>query len=480
MRLMKFTYTISHVPGKHIATTDVLSRAPGEEKRDKDQQQNEEELNLYVNSVVTSLPATEKRLHEIQQHQEADPVLQLVKKYTLEGWPTKSRVEAMVLPYFQFAGELTVENGLLLKGCRLVIPKSLQSDILEKLHSAHQGIAKCRERAKQSVWWPGLSAQLQQKVEKCDICASHRKIFKETLIPTEFPDRPWSKVGADLFQWKDDQYLLVIDYFSRFMEIAKLSSTTAACVVTHLKSIFARHGIPTEVMSDNGPQFSAEYFKKFAKEWGFSHTTSSPRYPQANGEAERAVRTVKEFLSKAADPYLALMEYRATPLANGHSPAELLMGRKLRTTVPGIPSVLNPGWVDLNRLKEEEMVRREKQGKQFNKRHRAHVPGESVWIGDTGEKGTVIRLAETPRSYLVESPKGILRRNRSHLVPTPVAPPAITSECTLPPEQENTASAVGPDVLCSYNVPGLPNTPEKRYPSRERKPPKYLKDFVYS
>ncbi len=113
----------------------------------KETQQNEEELNLYVNSVVTSLPATEKRLHEIQQHQEADPVLQQVKKYSLEGWPTKRRVEAIVQPYFRFAGELTVENGLLLKGCRLVIPKSLQSDILEKLHTAHQGIAKCRERA---------------------------------------------------------------------------------------------------------------------------------------------------------------------------------------------------------------------------------------------------------------------------------------------------------------------------------------------
>lgn len=84
--------------------------------------------------------------------------------------------------------------------------------------------------------------------------------FKETLIPTEFPERPWRKVGPDIFQWKEDQYLLVIDYF---VEIAKLSSTTATCAVTHLKSMFAHHGIPTEVMSDNGPQFSAEYFRKF-------------------------------------------------------------------------------------------------------------------------------------------------------------------------------------------------------------------------
>ncbi|RXN18923.1 Transposon Ty3-G Gag-Pol poly [Labeo rohita] len=249
--------------------------------------------------------------------------------------------------------------------------------------------------------------------------------------------------------------------------------------------MFARHGIPAEVMSDNGPQFSAEYFRKFAKEWGFSHTTSSPRYPQANGEAERTEKTVKDFLSKAADPYLALMEYRATPLTNGYSPAELLMGRKLCTTIPVIPSVLNLGWMNLNRLKEEEKVRREKQGKQFNKRDRAHNlpqlhPGESVWIGDTREKGTVIMSTGTPRSYVVDSPKGILCQNQSYLVPTPVAPPQGISGCTPAPELENTASVSGPDVLCSDNIPGLLDTPKKRYPSRERRPPKYLKDFVHS
>ncbi|KAL0199615.1 hypothetical protein M9458_002802 [Cirrhinus mrigala] len=237
--------------------------------------------------------------------------------------------------------------------------------------------------------------------------------------------------------------------------------------------MFARHGIPTEVKSDNGPQFSAEYFWKFAKEWGFSHTTSSPTYPQANGEAERAVMTVKDFTAVAADPYLALMDYRETPLSDGYCPAELRMGRKLHTTVPVLPSVLNPGWLDLNHLKEEEKVRREKQGKQFNKRHRAHDlpqlhPGESVWISDTREKGTVIMSAGTPRSYLVDSPKGILRL----LVPTPVALPQGISGCTLAPELENTASVPGPDVPCSDNVPGLLNTPKKRYPSRERKPPK--------
>lgn len=103
--------------------------------------------------------------------------------------------------------------------------------------------------------------------------------------------------------------------------------------------MFSRHGICEFLKSDNGPQFSDSHFKAFAAEYGFVHITSSPKFPQSNGEAERAVQTVKN-LTKASDPYLALLTYRATPLQNGYSPAELLMGRRLRTAVPALPTLL--------------------------------------------------------------------------------------------------------------------------------------------
>ena len=109
---------------------------------------------------------------------------------------------------------------------------------------------------------PGLCTQLQKVVEGCDTCAKERVNPREPLLPTKFPDRPCEKVGADLFQWKDNQYLLIrywlIDYFSRFIEVAKLTSTTSVAVVEHCKSIFTRHGIPSKVMTDNGPQFPSE------------------------------------------------------------------------------------------------------------------------------------------------------------------------------------------------------------------------------
>ena len=113
------------------------------------------------------------------------------------------------------------------------------------------------------------------------------------------PELPWQKVGTELFQWKINQYLLIVDYYSRYIEISKLSSgTTADDIINHTKSIFARHGIPEVVYSDNGPQFRSEAYKQFAAEYQFTHVTSSPYFPQSNREAERAVGTIKSLLKK--------------------------------------------------------------------------------------------------------------------------------------------------------------------------------------
>ena len=126
---------------------------------------------------------------------------------------------------------------------------------------------------------------------------------------------------------------------------------TSQNIVQHLKSIFARHSIPETVVSDNGPQYSAALFKSFSEQYGFTHVTSSPKFPQANGAADRAVRTVKGLLNKSDDQYLAMLAYRSTPLENGYSPAELLMGKQLRTTIPVLPKQLKPKLPDANKLR---------------------------------------------------------------------------------------------------------------------------------
>ena len=122
-------------------------------------------------------------------------------------------------------------------------------------------------------------------------------------------------------------------------------------MITHLKSWFARHGVPDKVVSENGPQFQASKFAKFADDHGFKHERSSPKYPQSNGEVERAVKTVKSLLRKPTDPYLALMAYRSAPLHSGYSPSELLFGR---TTVPVLPANLLPCWPQMSQFCQKD------------------------------------------------------------------------------------------------------------------------------
>ena len=191
------------------------------------------------------------------------------------------------------------------------------------------------------MWWLHLSKQLEDLIQKCPVCCKEQLQSMEPLIVSELPGRPWYKVATDLFQWKGASYLIIVYYFSHYIEIARLANESAGEVVRHTKSIFAWHGIPEIVVSDNGPQLT---FKDFANKYEFIHHTSSPYHPQGNGEAERAVRTIKSLLRKAEDPYLALLSYCATPVAGlGFiSLAELLMSRMLRTTVPLCHSCLQP------------------------------------------------------------------------------------------------------------------------------------------
>ncbi|XP_049517060.1 uncharacterized protein LOC125942855 [Dermacentor silvarum] len=163
-------------------------------------------------------------------------------------------------------------------------------------------------------------------------------------------------------------------------------------------------------------------YKLFARNYGFRAVTSSPRYPQANGEVERMVQTIKGLITKAKDPYLSLLAYRDTPGLLGKSPAELLMGRRLRTTVPVRPTSLRPQTVNLRKFRSHDTTARQRQRRNFNRRHRATSlrplePGAEVWVTDCKAKARVLRLAERPRSYVVRTSTGVvLERNRKSLV----------------------------------------------------------------
>ena len=183
--------------------------------------------------------------------------------------------------------------------------------------------------------------QITQLVQDCKICAKESRQGKEPLIMTQLPKYPWQVVGTDLFELNKSNYLLVVDYFSWYPEVIQLSSAS----VLSLKSVFSRHRIPEIVRSDNGPRYSSSEFMSFASSYGFQHLTSSPKFPQSNGQAERSVQTVKGLLKKSDDPYTSLLSYRTTPLSwCDLSPAGLSMGRRLRSSVPQTDKILLPQW----------------------------------------------------------------------------------------------------------------------------------------
>ena len=407
LRMMRYQYDIKHVPGKELNTADFLSRSPLPNTGISELQ---EETEAYINLIVSHLPATDRRLTEIKEHQEKDPTLQKWKEEIQQGRRKKKSMRF---------GDLSIHNGLMMRSNRIVIPKDLQQEVLSQLHSGHHGIHKCKERARCSVWWPGINMDIEEYIKKCRVCCQFQRPRFEPLCPSELPDTPWQKVGTDLFEWKQVSYLLVVDYYSRFIEIAKLSSTTSRGVINHLKSIFARHGIPQIVVSDNGPQYSSSEFAQFARDYKFNHITSSPHFPQANGESERAVQTVKGLLKRSNDPYLALLAYRSTPLKLGYSPAELLMGRALRTTVPIPLKQLQPKLLNNKELKKKDKELKIKQKENYDNRHKTSEqdilePGDEVWIYDQGVSGEVTN-ERGPRSYQVQTSTGVVRRNRRDL-----------------------------------------------------------------
>ena len=251
------------------------------------------------------------------------------------------------------------------------MPQELLSEILKKLHSGYQGINKSR-RATQSVCWPRLYKDL---VNNCPTCCKMQCQQAEPLIPIPLPTLPWQNVGVDLFEYKKSSYVIVMDYFSGFIDTAKLISTNSSAVITLMKSIFARHGIPCCILSDNGPQFFLQtHFLLLLKNMHFS---SSPRYPQANSKVQRGVRTVKTLLKKAEenseDPYLAMLSYGNMSLACGYSPAQLTMCRTLRSTLPRTTEQLMPKLPDMVVFQEREEKMTLKMKNNCDSRHRVQT-----------------------------------------------------------------------------------------------------------
>ena len=300
------------------------------------------------------LPVSHERLQEIRQASANDATLSRLATVIRNGWPdAKSKVEACLHPYYDIRSDLTEQDALIFKGHQLVIPASLRKELMEVTHYSHMGIEGCLRRMRECLYWPRMSTDMRQYISHCDTCLSHRDAqSKEPLKPHNIPARPWAKVGADLCEMNGRTLLVVVDYFSDYIEVERLASTTTQAILKPLRSMFARHGIPDTIVSDNGPQFGSGHFAAFCKKWDIGHVTSSPTYAQSNGKAESAVKIIKRMFQKCKDTgesdFIALLDYRNTPTekpcttsdgsplqdiaSDDHSPssASFLNGRRLQ------------------------------------------------------------------------------------------------------------------------------------------------------
>jgi transposase InsO family protein len=233
------------------------------------------------------------------------------------------------------------------------------------------------------VWWPGIDKQVEDYVRSCHPCQIvGSKAKPEPIRSTKLPESPWKDISVDLLEITSENHLLVVvDYYSRWIEAILLRKTDAQHVIKSLEAIFRTHGLPETIRSDNGPPFASREFEAFLKSLGIIHKKGVPYWPQSNGEVERCNATLLKIVriarlegkdwKKALEDFL--FHYRVTPhTVTDATPAELLMGRKLRDKLPRVEvnesRVTEAEWKQL--LKERD-TRKKLRQKQYADKTRA-------------------------------------------------------------------------------------------------------------
>ena len=285
-----------------------------------------------MNSIVRRNVPESLSVEEVREATVNDPVLLEVMDIVQKGNGESRYKSGDLRPYKLVRSELSVANGILLRGSRIVVSKALQRRVVNISREGHQGIVKTKQLLRSAVWFPGMDRMTGDIVRSCLPCqAATQQKPKEPLQMTELPERPWQKVSLDFSgPYPSGEYcLIVVNDYSRYPVVELVSTTSAAAVIPRLDKIFSMFGIPEECKSDNGPPFQSREFAEYAKTQGFRHRKITPLHPEANGEAERFVRTLQKFITtttvegnswKMSLPDF-LRVYRSTPhTVTGRSP----------------------------------------------------------------------------------------------------------------------------------------------------------------
>ena len=515
--LAAYDYNLEFRKTEEHANADMLSRLP----LDGDTTAAEEPV--FSVTVTDELPITSQQIREATRK---DPVLSKVWSLTLNGWP--SHADPEIQPYFSRRSELSVEDGVILWGLRVIIPAPMRERLLDELHEEHPGMFRMKALARSHVWWPGIDQDIERKVKSCQSCVkTSSNPPTAALQPWTWASKPWQRIHIDFAEYEGEYYFVVVDAHSKWPEVFRMKSTTTEKTIEILRRLFSSHGLPEEVVSDNGPQFTSTLFADFMKLNAVKHTRSAPYHPATNGAAERFVQVLKKSL-KTADPRLSkehqlsnlLMIYRSTPhTVTGVSPAELFIKRQLRTRI----TVVRPDPEAAARKKQNQQ---KEQHDHNTKKLRSFLPGDRVAVRQfRGQAkwamGTIIQCLG-PVGYMVQLAHKACHVHVDHLIPAPedsdpvdktqvtAALPSIPNRSPdLYAEARNSAHSLdpNPEMLlpvtpmqpapspgspCTEEMPVqpqepgapvaarvpdppvVPDQPLRRYSTRNRRPPKKL------
>ena len=320
-------------PGRELIIADTLSRAQLAEQYITDNHEVEQ-----VSELAELIIPTELQRQNIKALTKSDVTLQALVTVLQTAWPASRKLCPDSIKRFWNEKDNLIEyDGLIFKGQQLVIPTALRPTIMKEVHSGHFGIVNCLERAKPAVYWPGYTLQIRDMVETCSLCQENRRANSNMpLQQHSVPDYPYQVVGTDLFELDGQEYLLSVDFYSKWVCVEALQETRSIDVIRVLEKQFVDFGCPQRLISDNGPQYGSFEFREFAKRLNFEHVTSRPSYARSNGQSERSVQTVNNSLIKMLSDGKTLAEtliaLRSTPVGSGlPSPAVLLEGRNLRS-----------------------------------------------------------------------------------------------------------------------------------------------------
>ncbi|XP_065195262.1 uncharacterized protein K02A2.6-like [Sycon ciliatum] len=359
LKLRPYQFHASWRQGKLHYAADALSRAPVSDPQASDLL-GEDDL-PSGSAIRACLRADDSgsmsalRYAKLQDACASDSEYQDLLQMVLTGFPRSwSDLPRHLQPYWNGREHLSVDSAVVLKGNRIVVPAALRASVLHDLHAAHQGIDRTKRRARQLVYWPGLNSELDRLVRACQPCREFQpSLPREPLQSDRQPSMPFESVSSDLFHCQGWEYLVLVDRLTGWPCVAKIGRTaTSSDVVRQLRRWFTDVGVPSAISTDGGPQYASRRFTEFCDRWQMKHITSTPHFPQSNGHAESAVKSMKYLIAKTTsngdldtDAFQrGLLEWRNTPHPSGPSPAQLLFGRSLSSFVLAHHSSFAPEW----------------------------------------------------------------------------------------------------------------------------------------